>query len=246
MKTSNKLLLGFLAVILLSITVFLTAARFTLNTDRISGNGKTETKTIAVPPFNQIKVRGKINVYFTQGRGQKIEIKAAENLIPELQTEVEDGELFLHLKSKIGRKDRIYVYITAESINGLSVADGSKFESSNTLSGENLRLDCSSGSEPTISLKYANLDAEISSGAVVTLKGASDMATISESSGAMLGAFELSVKKLKIDQSSESHAQINVTEEISADVTSGAFLEYTGNPSEKNVNSSSGGGIEKK
>ena len=71
------------------------------------------------------------------------------------------------------------------------------------------------------------------------------MATLMASSGSSLIAQELIAQKAVARGSSGASMNIVVTEELDAEMSSGASLTYSGNPVIKNINTSSGGNINK-
>ena len=110
MKTSNKLLLGFLIVILIGITTFISVARYHIDTNSIEGNGKAKIHNQEIKGFNKINIQGRFTVHLIQGTNTHLEIRASENLIPIVSAVVENQELVIKLKNRISRKDKIELY----------------------------------------------------------------------------------------------------------------------------------------
>jgi hypothetical protein len=246
MKTSSKLLTGFLVLILVTVTVFLIAAKFYVNSEVVTGQGPAVSVNRNVDRFNKIKADGRIKVYLTQGPQQKLELKGAQNLIPEVQTQVENGELIINFKNRISRNDKIEAYITAETITGLDFSAGASVETPQPFKGNELSIETSSGSQADLLLQYKNIACQSSSGSMLKLEGSADFAEFKLSSGAAVQAGGLTTNKCMVDASSGSNADIKVLQELSARVNSGSNFTYSGEPSIKDLNSSAGGTIEKK
>jgi hypothetical protein len=246
MKTSNKLLVGLLILMLLTITVFAGVARYHYNTDRVSGDGNSVSQAREVSKFSGVRVKGKIKLYLTQGTGTRLEIKADQNLMPLISTKVEDGILTIDADHTIDRNAVLEARLTTDAISSLEMSEEAVVETTNELKGEELRLAGSSGSSGSIALQYTNLSGDFSSGANIKLSGNVEKATLETSAGARMEGGNLTAKKCAVNGSAGSFATIQVTEELTADVNSGSVLQYSGNPSVKSINATSGGAIQRK
>lgn len=246
MKTSNKLLTGFLIIILVTITIVLAVAKFYVNTEVITGQGPVASETRKVENFDKIKAEGRIKVYLTQGPQQSLELKGAKNLLTEVQTKVENDELTIVLKNKISKSDKVEAYITIPTVTGLAFSAGASVETSQALKGEELDIETSSGSHVNLSLEYKNINCESSSGSKVELEGNAELARFNLSSGSEVKGDGFATNKCIVDASSGSHADVKVLQELIAHVNSGANFKYSGEPSKKDLNTSAGGSIEKK
>lgn len=245
MKTSNKLLLGLLIIVLASITVILIAARFYVDRNTISGNGKQASKTRQLEKFDKVNINGRFTVLLSQGENSQLKINADENLIPLVESTVDNGELVIKFKDKISRKDKVKLFITADAYNQINMRAGAEFRTTSELKGDLLNLEVSAGSHGTLKANYNELKCDVSAGAGLTLTGRTAMATLMASSGSSLIAQELIAQKAVARGSSGASMNIVVTEELDAEMSSGASLTYSGNPVIKNINTSSGGNINK-
>jgi hypothetical protein len=246
MKTSNKLILGFVILILVSITVFVAVAKYYQYADTLTGNGKNTSNLRQVSDFNSIEVSGKISVNLTQGAARKVEVKGDENLVALIRTEVSGNQLRIYTKDKINRQAKIEVDITIPNIESLQLSGGANIRSTNELKGEDLALQTSSGSQATLSVQYKKLKSDSNAGAILQLSGQVEEASFEASAGAIINAFDLSARKCSVQANAGSVTEVKVLDEISADISSGSTLTYDGEPAVRDVNASSGGMIRKK
>lgn len=246
MKTTNKLLLGLLILLLVSITVFVAVAKYYQYADTVTGNGRSVTDSRKVSDFNGIKVSGVIKVNLTQGPETKVEVKADQNIAPTVQTEVREGILHVNIKEKINRKEAIEINIMAPVIQSVDISDGVSINSSNALKGDNLTIESSSGSQGTLALQYKKMDCTASAGSVLQFNGNVETVHVSASSGSIIHAGELSARKCTIEANAGSLTEMKVLDEVSADINSGSTFTYSGEPAVRNINTSSGGMIKKK
>jgi hypothetical protein len=243
MKTSNKLLAGFFLAILLSTVTFITAAKLYANKDWVKTKGVSKTETRETGSFNKIHASHSIHVTIAQGQTSKVEVKADENLLPEIITEVKNQTLTIKKNNKIKREEKIEVFVTLPELTELVLSNGTHVTSPGEISGQDLKLEVSSGSHNTLYLNYENLTIENSSGAHSNLKGKATTASLTASSGAHINAQDLVVDKGSCNVSSGAHVNIKITNQINASASTGGHLNYIGNPAIKQVNTSTGGHI---
>jgi hypothetical protein len=246
MKTSNKLILGFLTLILIAITIFVAVAKYYQYADTVTGNGKNTSNVRQVTEFNSIEVSGKISVNLTQGAARKVEVKGDEKLIALIRTEVSGNMLRIYTKDKISRQAKIEIDITVPNIESLHLSGGAEIRSTNELKGEELALKTSSGSQAFLALQYKNLKSDSNAGAILQLSGQVEEASFEASAGSIVNAFDLSARKCSIQANAGSITEVKALDEISADISSGSTLTYDGEPAVRDVNASSGGVIRKK
>ena len=88
-----------------------------------------------------------------------------------------------------------------------------------------------------------NLSLDASSGSDIVVSGKCGSVSADSSSGADIEARKLTCKRGSLDASSGSDIEITVTEKVTADVSSGADIDVWGDPGDRNVDKSSGGGV---
>jgi hypothetical protein len=246
MKTSNKLLLGLLVLVLIGITAFAIAAKMSINTNTIDGNGKSSSQTRQLEKFSKIDARGRVKIYLTQGANTQLKINADENLIPLVISEVEDGELKIKLKNRIRRGENVELYLTADSgLEEMKFASEATVETPEGLSGEKLKVESTAGAQARVKLRYKEVVSAAHAGGDLTLLGLSNIATFIFTSGGNIHAEDFKVEKGIAEGSSGGNATIKVDKELDIEVSSGANLNYSGQAVLNRINQSSGGNINK-
>lgn len=246
MRTSNKLLLGLLIAMLSIITLFIGTAKYYDNVTSIEGSGNVITEKRDVTPFEKVNIKGKINVKLVQGNQHNVEVIAQENIAPLLKTYVEDGELMVFLEARVKDRDKPEITISVKDLNSLKFGSGASLETHGEIKGDVLDMRSSSGSYGDLKLNYNNMNCESSSGSSLKMEGTIDNATIDSSSGSHIKAENLKVNKLDVSGSSGSYIEIHVNNDLRADLSSGASLNYSGNPQISKHNVSSGGAMNKR
>ena len=223
-------------------------ATFGINTAFAAKNDKTEIRK--VKEFSAVKVSTGIDLYLTMGETEAVKVIADNEIIDEIITEVKDGTLRIYMKKnnwfgwRVSKSRKVYV--TVKELNSIDASSGSDVKSENTLKGESLEVEASSGSNVELDVFYKNLFVDTSSGSDARLSGRVKTLEAEASSGSDIKAQDLESKICKIKVSSGSDASVTVTDELYAKASSGADIRYYGNPSIKDTDESSGGDVRRK
>ena len=201
--------------------------------------------------FHRISVSSGIDLFLTQKNVEEVIVEAASEDLDKIMTVVEDGTLKIYLKSNswLGSfwKNRTRkVYVTFKQIDQLHASSGSNVDGETTFKLDKFNIDASSGSDIDVELEANSLSVNASSGSDVKIKGSAAEINIHASSGSNVKMGDLSSKKCSVEASSGSDVDVNVTEDLNANASSGSDISYTGNPTHKNIQKSSGGDVNKK
>jgi hypothetical protein len=158
----KKLIFPLLLAFLLSTTLVFAQTRETRN----------------VETFTKISFRFPGKLYLKQGGPQKVEIEGDKDILKEIETDVEGSKLII---GKEGRwfdwnwgnnNDRITVYITVASIEGLSVSGSGDIIGQTVIHTDDLKLNVSgSGSMQIEIAATGDVEADVSGSGDIDMKG---------------------------------------------------------------------------
>ena len=237
MKTTKRAL--FIALMLL--TVAFTAVQ--------AGNSK-KTEIRKVKNFNAVHVSAGIDLYLKMGETEEVKIVADDGIIDDILTEVKDGTLRIYMKRgnffnffNFGSTSSRKVYVTVTDLKSIDASSGSDVKSENTLKGDVLKVNSSSGSDVVLDVVYKDVSLDASSGADIKMSGKAKTVRASASSGSDINARNLEAVIGHANASSGADVVVHATGEIYANASSGGDVSYYGNPSVKNIDESSGGDV---
>lgn len=142
-----------------------------------------------------------------------------------------------------GADFNVTAYVTLPTLNGAEASAGARLEASNVKS-DRFRADASSGAQLTLlGVSAGDFRADASSGAKIEVEGSAGEFDGSVSSGASIRADKLSSARARLEASSGGRLEVSVTTRVRANASSGGYLEVLGNPTDRDVNSSSGGHV---
>lgn len=243
MKTVNKILLTALGIILVAIVLFFITLRIELSRDAHKGSGQIVTEERTLIGFTEIEARGNLVIHLEQSDNNAVTIETDDNLIEFIETRVRRGRLQIRITEPVHSNSRINLYVQFEDLYDIEGNAGSHFISKSGIQGEVLTKDLSSGAKSTMSLFYDELNLKLKSGAFSKLSGMVPNFSVEASSGSILDGRQLTTEVCDARSKSGAEITVYVTESLTANASSGGFINYFGNPSHKSWNTSSGGQI---
>ncbi len=204
------------------------------------GNGVVVEETREITEtFTAVSASEGIDVYVTQGTDFDIAVKADENIMDLIGTDIKNGKLKIHAIENIGRATK-KVYVTLPTVTGLYASSGSHLTAENSIKSDNLEVDASSGALLDANVEVKDMEIDASSGANITLSGTAQEVYVDGSSGANIKAKDLMTSQCNAGASSGANVSIHVSDNLTADASSGGNISYKGNPSVQKNKSVSG------
>lgn len=229
---------------LIMLVVF-TSLLFACNVDfvGIKGKGEIITKDITLDQhFSEIKTESGWRVKLVKSSENKITIRAHENLIEQLDNKIDDNRLTIGSKNNIQSGTREITLYYTEDLQLIKSSSGSTISSEDIFNQKEIKIEASSGSLVKLNLKVKQATVDVSSGANIKLKGTSIYFEGEASSGSRIYAENLKTKECKVKASSGAGIDIYNEGYLEASVSSGATIDYYGNPEKVSANESNSGG----
>jgi hypothetical protein len=237
MKTITKL-------VTMLVVLFSTTSCFIDGFTGIRGNKNviSESRTIN-SKFNEIDIQQGIKLYLTQGNSNSLKVEADENIMELLVTEVKNNQLKIYFKKNVYKAKARNVYLTTNAISSIDASSGSYVKSENTWQSTNLQINTSSGSSVRFHVNADEISCSASSGSNIRLYGKTDNLSVKASSGSSIDADELNSVDTYAKASSGASINVNVSGKLTAKASSGGDVDYEGNPTTIDKDTSSGGSV---
>lgn len=224
-------------------------------------------ETRKIGNISGISVASGIQAKFIKSSKNEVVVDVSrQDLLDKIETDVRGGNLKIQVKrgSNIRNANTLKVTVYSNStINSIAISSAGSLEILDPISVNNFNADLSSSgklktgkveatsSEINLSsagkmsgeLKTEKLAINASSSGELTLSGLAKQTTVNMSSNGKAFLQNLKTTNLTVNGSSGAALKINVSNELNANVSSGAKVEYSGNPKSKSVNHSSGGSV---
>ena len=232
----------------------------------IFAQNKQERK---VNTFNKISIRSAIEAHIRQGSSFSVSIETDSKDIDKIITEVVGNELIIKRRENMNwnwnnNSGKVVAYITLPELKGLDVSGASTATGETAFKTEDFHLEASGASHITLeitatqfkaqlsgasrtelTLNATDLRAELSGASRLQLKGRADNQSLDLSGASRYDGYDFPAKKVKMEGSGGSTAEVAVSEEIKADMSGGSSLRYKGNPTRSETNATGGSSVRK-
>lgn len=214
----------------------------------VTGNGNVKKETREVSSFTGVSLSGNMNIELTYGTSNTITVEGDENLLPYIETKVEDGNLVVKSKDKAGlkTKNKLIVYVSLTKITGLKVSGSGNISGTGDFSNNGkTNISVSGSGNINIGINSFNeTSIAISGSGNVTLKGNSTNnidATISGSGN--IDCSDVRCNDVSAHVSGSGDIKVFANKSIDARVSGSGNIYYKGSAANINLNSSGSGKI---
>jgi hypothetical protein len=190
--------------------------------------------------FESVKVSQGLDLYITQGNNVALSVEADENLHDIIMTDVENGTLRIYVTENIRSAASRRINLNVTNISAIKATSGSDVYSTNTITANELEVNCTSGANITLDVETETLNCHSTSGSDIKLSGTTSLLIAEATSGSDIKASNLKAQTSKVKATSGADISVNTSKELTARATSGGDIRYSGNPEkvEKSDNSS--------
>jgi hypothetical protein len=239
MKTFISILTLFIIATNLNAQVF---------TKKITGNGKLITENRSLSDYDKINVAGSFDVILIKGKEGGISIKADENLLEYIETDVENGHLKIQPKKgyQLRSTKNIIITVPFETIDAISLAGSGNVHSKDVLNISDLNLNLAGSGEINLPVSSKNLTSQIAGSGNIKLSGNSDVLNCEIAGSGNLEGSDLKATASHINIAGSGNVKIHAISEIHAKIVGSGNVIYTGNPTIEKSKSVGSGSIRKK
>lgn len=212
------------------------------------GNGDVVDEERKIGAFTEVSSSNAIKVKLIKGNAPKVIVRTDSNLQDNIKTEVKGGDLMIYIKGSIRKYSEMTVFVTFTELDALDSSSASEISCEDKIATHSLSIDASSASNIALEEVVATkVEVETSSAASVKINsGSCEDLEVDASSASSVHLYRLQAQSAEVEASSAADVELKVIERISAKASSGADINYKGNPERLNIKETSGGDISKK
>ena len=214
----------------------------------ITGNGNVTKETREVSNFTGVSLSGNMNVQLAYGASNSITVEGDENLLSYIETKVEDGNLVIKSKDKVGfkTKNKLIIYVSLTKLTELRVSGSGNISGTGDFSNDGkTNISVSGSGNINIGINSFNeTKIAISGSGNVTLKGSSTNnidATVSGSGN--IDCSNFSCNDVFAHVSGSGNIKVFANKSIDARVSGSGNIYYKGSATNINLKSSGSGKI---
>ena len=195
---------------------------------KIKGNGNVVTKTRNVSEYDQIAVAGSFDVKLVAGKEGKLTIKAEENLLEYLITEVKDGKLKIKWEKgvNINTTKELLVTVPFEDIEAVSLAGSGDVFSEDTIKTDNLKVALAGSGD----INASSISSAVSGSGDIKLMGSSENLKCAIAGSGDINGYELTSNIVEVSIAGSGDIKVNAKENLKVRISGSGDVYYKGDP----------------
>ncbi len=198
----------------------------------VVGSKNIITQEKQLSAYDRIEVLGSYDVIFTDGEVGKIKIKAPDNILPLIQTEVSDGLLRIGTgKNRYKLKEPIIIYVPVDSrLKQVVIRGSADIYSENSLETKALEVDVYGSGDVRLQVDASSLALKIDGSGDIRVGGKTDNLSININGSGDVEVPNLKAEKAAISISGAGDVSAYVTEDVDISIAGSGDVIIKGNP----------------
>lgn len=202
-------------------------------------------KNINLESFNQIQIKGNLEVTLISGEQPGMKIERGED--HRVSYEYKGGQLIVKhtelFKYKSYRDFPIQIELTYAELRKIDVRAGAKVRAVESIAGTRLEIHLRSGAQLKADIQTEKVDVEVSEGAVADLSGRVNRFTGAAASGGRMEAFEIDSEDSRVRARTGGVVEVSAYKSLDAQANTGGHISYKGRPDQLVINDNLGGSV---
>ena len=195
--------------------------------------------------YDRIEVLGSYDVIFTDGEVGKIKIKAPDNILPLIQTEVSDGLLRIDTgKNRYKVKEPIIIYVPVDSrLKQVVIKGSADIYTEKNLETKALNVGIYGSGDARLVVDVSSLALEVVGAGDIRVSGRAKDLSIDISGSGDVDTSKLTAEKAAISISGAGDVSAYVTEDVDVSIAGAGDVTVKGNPKKVKQKINGSGGV---
>ena len=198
----------------------------------VVGSKNIITQEKQLSAYDRIEVLGSYNVIFTDEEVGKIRIKAPDNILPFIQTEVSDGLLKIGAeKNRYKVKEPIIIYVPVDSrLKQVVIKGSADIYTEKSLETKALEVDVYGSGDVRLQVDVSSLALKIDGSGDIRVGGKTDNLSININGSGNVEVPNLKAQKAVININGSGDVSAYVTENVDISIAGSGDVTIKGNP----------------
>ena len=207
-------------------------------------NSLAAQKAISVESFSEIVLTGRLNVELKIADKEEVIIETKGIEVEDIGVNVKGGVLKINaLKAFKNKNIEINITIYHKDLYEISASAGAVVTKVETLNGDKLDLDVSSGAKISIDINVKSLKAFTASGASLMLSGKVESSQLTALTGGMIDGKKLEAERAYVVSSTGANILVKAISELDIRSNTGGNVTYYGTPVKKTIKKAMAGKV---
>lgn len=218
--------------------------------ETVEGNGNLKKESRNASGYTAVASGGAFDIDINYGTSGSITIEADENLLPYIESVVENGELKLRNKKgySLKSKNKMKITVSLTKMTGLKLSGSGNIKGDGDFSNDGT-TDISISGSGDIKLsfgKFNALDVKISGSGNMKLKGRETTKITAQVSGSgNIDAYDVSASEVTAKVSGSGNVNVTANRSVDAAVSGSGNVNYKGSASDIKQKTSGSGKVKK-
>ncbi|WP_295116705.1 head GIN domain-containing protein [uncultured Chitinophaga sp.] len=203
-----------------------------LGHEKIKGNGNVVKQTRQTARFDQLELKGNMDVYIRQGEQQEVVVEIDENIQPYIILEENEGELEIKQKDNTSlRTNRATkVYITVADLRLISLSGSGNINiNGKFVAGDKLAFSLSgSGNIKSDELDAPRIEADMAGSGDISLKGNTREVKVDIAGSADFHGTDLLAENAEVNIAGSGDAHVYASMRVTASIAGSGDVRYRG------------------
>ena len=198
---------------------------------RVSGNGNVKTEDRSINNFNGISSYGPYNVYLMQDPGYKVIVEAEDNLLPYIETYVDNGELKIRTKEgyNLRPKRGIKVSVWAPAFSSIKTVGSGDIISENNISNPStIELEATGSGNINAKLNAPDIKADITGSGNINLEGETKSFEGQILGSGNIKAYDLKSENVGVEIMGSGNAEVFSSIKLKVEISGSGDVKYKG------------------
>ena len=198
----------------------------------VVGSNNIITQEKQLSAYDRIEVLGSYDVIFTDGEVGKIKIKAPDNILPLIQTEVSDGLLKIGAeKNRYKVKEPIIIYVPVDSrLKQVDIKGSADIYSEKNLETKTLNVGIYGSGDARLAVDVSSLALEVVGAGDIRVGGKTDNLSININGSGDVEVPNLKAEKAIININGSGDVSAYVTKDVDISIAGSGDVTIKGNP----------------
>jgi Putative auto-transporter adhesin, head GIN domain len=226
--------------------LILTGSCNVINGPGVTGNGNIRTEKRNTGNFNAVKSPASIDIEITGGDAYGVSVEDDDNILRYIVTDVHNGVLTVDYKEGYSiNEDHAKVYITAPSLDKLSVSGSGDITTQGTLkNSRQIEMNISGSGNIKAQVDAPSVDISVSGSGDIGLTGRTKDFTGDVTGSGDLNCGGLESENVTVKVAGSGNAHVFASVHLSATVAGSGDVYYRGNPSSPEIHTSGSGSVQ--
>lgn len=194
----------------------------------LEGEGPVIIKELSLNDFNAIELHTPARVYLRQSDQQSVSIKAQQNIIDLLETEVENGSWIIRFERCPKTDQKIEIYIDVPTLTEIEIDGSGEIISKGIIESDELELTIEGSGSIQLELDVKELETEVNGSGDLMLSGKSKLHDIEINGSGDISAYDLLTDETKVEINGSGDVKVSVDYSLNVEINGSGDVYYKG------------------